>query len=145
MTIRLTGIYTPPLPETRDLAMVEVDHNNTMYNWQMYIPQGQNLQAYIDSQELRIKAEIDAKELEWTNLNPRYTIMSDPFTGEDVQIDITRDDIVKPEIPDYYAKRRDAYPAIGDQLDALWAGVDSEKFNILMQRIQEVKAEYPKA
>lgn len=144
MTIRLTGIYTPPLPETRDLAMIEVDHNNTTYNWQMYIPQGQNIQAYIDSQELRIKAEIDTKELEWTNLNPRYTIMSDPFTGEDVQIDITRDDIVKPEIPDYYAKRRDAYPAIGDQLGAIWKGTDSPDFQAILDLIQQIKNTYPK-
>jgi hypothetical protein len=144
MTIRLTGIYTPPLPETRDLAMIEVDHNNITYNWQMYIPQSENIQAYIDSQELRIKAEIDAKEVEWTNLNPRYKITTNPLTGEEVKSEISKDEIVCPEIPDYYAKRRDAYPPLGDQIDAIWKGVDSPDFLAIQKKIQEVKATYPK-
>lgn len=144
MTIRLTGIYTPSLPETRDLAIIEVDHNNTTYQWKMYIPQGENIQSYIDAHELRIKSEIDTKELEWTNLNPKTQTMVDPFTGENVQVDITREEIVKPEIPDYYAKRRDAYPAIGDQIDAILKGSSSENFQTLLTVIQEIKNSYPK-
>lgn len=144
MTIRLTGLYTPAIPETRDLAMLEVDHNNTTYQWQIYIPQGQNIQAYLDSKEAAIKADIDAKELAWVALRPKTQTVYDPFTNQPIEVDITREEIVKPEIPDYYAKRRDAYPAIGDQLDALWRGVDSPEFQSLVAKIQEVKATYPK-
>lgn len=144
MTIRLIGIYTPALPETRDLAMVEVEHNSTTYQWQMYIPQGENIQAYIDAQEAKVKADIDTKELEWLNLTPKTQTITDMFTGDSIEVSINKEDVVKPEIPDYYAKRRDAYPAIGDQLDALWRGTDSLEFQALMARIQEVKATYPK-
>lgn len=143
MNIRLTGIYTPPLPETRDLAMVEVDHNNTTYNWKVYIPQGQNLQTYLDSQEIKIKSEIDAKELEWENLNPKYTLIDD-IDGGQIQVEISKDSVVCAEIPDYYAKRRDSYPAIGDQLGAIWKGVDSPEFQQLLADIEAVKAKYPK-
>jgi hypothetical protein len=48
---------------------------------------------------------------------------------------------VAPELP-YTAKRMRAYPAISDQLDALWKGGDAL---IEMQaRIMAVKEKYPK-
>lgn len=43
---------------------------------------------------------------------------------------------------DYEALRRDAYPAIRDQLDALWHGGDAVVD--MEARIFEVKAKYPK-
>lgn len=144
MTITLTGIYTPPFPETRDLAMIEVIYKDNVYQWQMYVPREQDIQSYIDSQEVRIIAEIEVKEQEWAVLEPKYREIQNPLTGELIKIEILKEDIVKPEIPDYYAKRRDAYPAIGDQLDALWRGTDSPEFQALITRIQEVKATYPK-
>jgi hypothetical protein len=45
--------------------------------------------------------------------------------GEVITVDIEKSEIVKPEIPDYYAKRRAEYPSIGDQLDAFWKGGDA--------------------
>jgi hypothetical protein len=33
MTVALKGIFTPPAPETRDIAHIEVVHNGNIYNW----------------------------------------------------------------------------------------------------------------
>lgn len=144
MSIELTGIYTPALPETRDLAYLRVVHNNTEYAWQTYIPREQNITEYLAFIEPRIKAEIDAREAEWAALYPKHREIADPFSGEVILMPIDKSEIVKPEIPDYYAKRRDAYPAIGDQLDAIWKGPDSPEFASLLERIAAVKAQFPK-
>lgn len=43
---------------------------------------------------------------------------------------------------DYAKRRKEAYPPIGDQLDALWkGGAEAEK---MKQRIAAVKNQYPK-
>ena len=42
----------------------------------------------------------------------------------------------------YKAKRAAEYPAIGDQLDALWKGGDAAAE--MLARVQAVKAKYPK-
>jgi hypothetical protein len=144
MSIELTGIYTPALPETRDLAYLRVIHNNTEYAWQAYVPRGVDIGAYIASIETKVKAEIDAREAEWVQLDPKHREIVDPFSGEPFLAPIDKSEIVKPEIPDYYAKRRDAYPAIGDQLDAIWKGTDSPEFTNLLERIAAVKAQFPK-
>jgi hypothetical protein len=47
----------------------------------------------------------------------------------------------KPE-PTYAELRAAAYPAIGDQLDALWKGGDAAAE--MLAKIQAVKAQYPK-
>lgn len=42
----------------------------------------------------------------------------------------------------YYRDRKNAYPDIGDQLDALWKG--GEAYNAMLAQIQAVKAAFPK-
>ena len=42
----------------------------------------------------------------------------------------------------YIAKRQAEYPAIGDQLDALWKG--GEAAAEMLAKVQAVKAKYPK-
>jgi len=43
---------------------------------------------------------------------------------------------------DYMALRRNEYPPIGDQLDALWKGGDAAAE--MLAKVQAVKAKYPK-
>lgn len=43
---------------------------------------------------------------------------------------------------DYAKRRREAYPSIGDQLDALWKG--GEEAAKMKQKILDVKNQYPK-
>jgi hypothetical protein len=71
MSISLEGLMSPGGEETRALAMVKVEHNGQTYDWQMFIPEGVSLSEYVTNAEATVKAQIDAKEAEWTALTPR--------------------------------------------------------------------------
>jgi hypothetical protein len=144
--IHLTGLASNIENEDRPLAYLEVNHNNNIYNWQIFIPNYiQDLGQYIDSVKQSILDDIDSKESEWANLEPKTRTVSDPMMPDQtVTVDISKDEIVKPSIPDYYAMRRNEYPKLGDQLDAMWKGVDSQAFLDMKNKILEIKNKYPK-
>ena len=142
MSVALEGLMTMGGDETRALAMVKVNHNGQSYDWQIFVPPNTDLSTFINGSEARLKAEIDAKEAEWAALNPKTREEIDPITGETTTVPIEKSEVVRPEIPDYYAKRRAEYPSIGDQLDAQWKG--GEEAADMFDRIQAVKAKYPK-
>ena len=142
MSMSLEGLMSPGGDETRAIAMVKVDHNRQTYDWQIFIPNGVDLSEYAINAEPKVKAEIDAKEAAWAALDPKTREIEDPMTGETITVDIPKDEIVRPEIPDYYAKRRKEYPSIGDQLDAFWKGGQAEAD--MFDRIQAIKNKYPK-
>jgi len=144
MTIELKGIFTPPAPETRDIAHLEVVHNGNTYVWMLYIPQGINVTDSLASMENRIYAEIDYKEAQWTALEPKTKTEYNPITLEETVVDIAKEEIVKPDYPDYYALRRDEYPVIGDQLDGISKGIDSAEYQDILTKILAVKTKYPK-
>ena len=77
-------------------------------------------------------------------MSPKTRIELDSITGQEVVVDINKNEIVKPEIPDYYAKRRDEYPPIGDQLGAIAKGLDSPEYLEILAKIDAIKAKYPK-
>ena len=109
------------------------------------INQGANLGDHIESSKTKIQQDIDAKELEWSN-HPKIKYEQDLMNpGVTIEVQVSKEEIVKPDYPDYYALRRNEYPKIGDQLDALWKGIDSPEFTNVMNKIQEVKQKYPKA
>ncbi len=139
--ISLEGIASNLANEERGLAYLKVEHNGQTYDWQLFIPQGADLSAYIASKEAAIKADIDAKEAAWAALTPKTREIPDLMGGTTV-VDIDKSEIVRPDNPDYYAKRRAEYPAIGEQLDALWKG--GEAAAAMTAKIAEVKAKYPK-
>lgn len=142
MSVSLEGLTTVGGDETRALAMVKVNHNGKNYDWQIFVPPNTDLSSFITGSEARLKAEIDAKEAAWTALTPKTREQTDPMTGEKTTVPIDKSEIVRPEIPDYFAKRRSEYPAIGDQLDAVWkGGQDAAAINV---KIQAVKTKYPK-
>jgi hypothetical protein len=61
--------------------------------------------------------------------------------GNKVEIDMAAVDAwVDPNA--YKAKRQAEYPAIGDQLDALWKGGDAA--SEMLEKVQAVKTKYPK-
>ena len=142
MSVALEGLMTMGGDETRALAMVKVNHNNQTYDWQIFVPPNTDLSSFISGSETRLKAEIDAKEAEWAALTPKTREITDPITGETTTVPIDKSEIVRPEIPDYYAKRRAEYPSLGDQLDAMWKG--GQEAAAMQQKIQEVKNRHPK-
>jgi hypothetical protein len=144
MSIELTGLYTPPAPETRNIAYLNVQHNGQTYDWLIYVPQDVSVGEYVTANEAAIYAQIDAKEAQWDALDPKTRTILDPMTGENITVDIQKDEIVKPDSPDYYALRRAEYPSIGDQLGAIAKGLDSAEYLEIQAKIAAVKSKYPK-
>lgn len=143
--VTITGIASNIEGEERALAHLQVSHNGNTYEWQRFIPSGTvNLEDFTSSIKQSVLDEIDSKEAEWAALEPKTRTVSDPLTGTEVTVPISKDEIVKPSIPDYYALRRNEYPSLGDQLDAIWKGAGSQAFTNMMSKIEEVKAKYPK-
>lgn len=143
--VSLAGLLTVQEPEDRALAILDVDHNNQKYQWKKYVDKGvTDLTVWLQDISSVVLAEIDAKEAVWDALDPKTKTVIDPETSEELQVPIPKEDIVKPDIPDYYALRRAEYPSIGDQLDAYWKGVDSPEYTNMLQKIQSVKQKYPK-
>jgi hypothetical protein len=142
MSISLEGLMSGIQGEERALAQVKVEHNGQVYSWELFIPVGEDLTDYINSSEARIKAEIDAKEAQWEALDPKTRTIDDPIMGEPQVVPIDKSEIVRPEIPDYYAKRRAEYPPLAEQLDAMWKGGQAQAE--MLAKITEVKTKYPK-
>lgn len=144
-TVSLEGIYSIGGDEPRAVAAVSVDINGEVYPWQMYIPEGtQDLAAFLDASIPELEALIAAKEAVWLALEPKTRTVVDPFTQEETVEPINKSEIVKPDIPDYYAKRRAAYPPTNEQLAALWKGVGSSEFVSVLSKIADVKNAHPK-
>lgn len=143
MSIGLKGLYTPPAPEDRDIAYLEVVHNGITYDWMAYIPRGQGVDASLAAIETRVYAEIDAKEAEWEELTPKTRQVFN-FDGTETTVPITKEEVVKADSPDYYALRRNEYPPTGDQLGALAKGINSAEYQDVLAKIQAVKDKYPK-
>lgn len=144
MTIGLKGLYTPPPPEERDIAYLEVVHNGQTYDWMAFIPRGQDIDQSLTNIEQKVYDEIDRKEAEWEALTPKTKIVGNPILGKSQEVPIQKEEIVKPDNPDYYALRRAEYPSLGDQLDAFWKGPESPEYVTMLSKIAEVKAKYPK-
>ena len=142
MSISLEGLMSPGGDETRALALLKVEHNGLTYDWQVFVPPNTDLTTFMAQSEAAIKAQIDAKEAAWAALIPKTREMTDPITGETTTVPIEKSEIVRPDIPDYYAKRRAEYPSLGDQLDALWKGGEAQAN--MFDAIAAVKAKYPK-
>jgi hypothetical protein len=144
-TINLTGLASNIEGEERALAYLEINHNNNIYNWQIFLPKNvENIDQFLESSKNSIIYDIDIKEQAWASLNPKTRTVSDPITGTSTEVEINKNEIVKPTIPDYYALRRNEYPTLADQLDAFWKGSDSQAFIDMQQIIAAVKAKYPK-
>lgn len=144
--IKLTGLASNVAPgEDRGLAYLEVDYNGNTYNWSIYVPRDAgDLSTFLQNCNARIEAEIDAKEAIWAALDPKTRTITDPFGTEERVVPIQKEEIVCPDNPDYYAKRRNEYPDVRDQLGAVWKGPGSSDYVAVSQKIEEVKARYPK-
>jgi len=143
--ISLAGLATIGGNEDRALANINVNYNGTLYDWQIFVPTTSiDLNAFLVESAPIIQSQIDKKELEWANLNPKTKTITDPFTDEEIVVDIEKHEIVRPDIPDYYALRRNEYPSLAEQLGAVWKGMDSQEYMDMQQRILNVKNKYPK-
>ena len=137
--ISLEGLQSGVTGEDRAIAILTVEHNGQTYDWMTFVPPDTDLATYIAASEARIKAEIDAKEALWA-ASPKMREVDGINGTETVAID--KSEIVRADNPDYYASRRAEYPALADQLDAMWKGADA--MTAMAAKIAAVKAKYPK-
>lgn len=137
--ISLEGLQSGVAGEDRAIAILKVEHNSQTYDWMTFVPPDTDLATYIAASEARIKAEIDAKEALWA-ASPKMREV-DGINGKETVV-IDKSEIVRADNPDYYASRRAEYPALGDQLDAVWKGADA--MAVMAAKIAAVKAKYPK-
>ena len=138
--ISLEGLQSGVTGEDRAIAILTVEHNGQTYDWMTFVPPDTDLATYIAASEARIKAEIDAKEALWA-ASPKMREVDGINGTETVAID--KSEIVRADNPDYYASRRAEYPALADQLDAMWKGADA--MTAMAAKIAAVKAKYPKS
>jgi hypothetical protein len=141
-TISLEGLASGVTGEERAVAYIKVQHNGQTYDWKAFVPPMQDLQVYLSSITDKVAADIDAKEAAWAALTPKTREIDDPITGEKTTIDIQKEEIVRADDPDYYAKRRAEYPPLAEQLDAVWKGGQDQAD--MLAKIQAVKNKYPK-
>jgi len=137
--ISLEGLQSGVTGEDRAIAILKVEHNSLTYDWMTFVPPDTDLATYIAASEARIKAEIDAKEALWA-ASPKMREIEGINGTETVAID--KSEVVRADNPDYYASRRAEYPALADQLDAMWKGADA--MTAMAAKIAAVKAKYPK-
>jgi hypothetical protein len=142
--ITLEGLRSVGGNEDRALADIKVVYNSLTYNWQIYIPRGTtNLDAFIEASKPNIELDIDNKEAAWTALTPKTRqIEEPPGSGNFITVDIQKEEIVRADVPDYIAIRRNLYPPTGDQLDALWKGPVSPDYNTILDEIDVIKETY---
>jgi hypothetical protein len=118
---------------------------NQRYDWQVFVSlDAPDLGTFVNQVMPSVYADIDAKEAQWAALEPKTRTIEDPFTGQTTVVDIPKAEVVRPEIPDYYAKRRAEYPPLAEQLDAFWKGPDSVEYEAMLSKIREIKSKYPK-
>ena len=141
--VSLGGLMSGVANEERALAILQVTHNGQTYEWQAFVPPNtEDLGQFVAEITPRVLAEIDAKEAQWEALDPKTKTVEDVLSGETTVVDIPKSDIVRPDIPDYYAKRRAEYPPLAEQLDAMWKGGQAQ--TDMLAKIQAVKQKYPK-
>lgn len=144
ISISLEGLRSFNNEEDRSLADIKVEYNNNIYDWQIYIPSNVSISEYLESKKTSIQADIDSKETLWNEMTTKTRVIENSITGESFVVDIDKSEVVKADVPDYYAKRRAEYPSIGDQLGALWKGVNSIEFTSMIESISQIKLKYPK-
>lgn len=142
--VALAGIGPGGPNETRAIAHLDVTYNGEFYKWQVYIPENTtNIETFIQNVTPVIESQISSKEAQWASLNPKTRDIEDPLTGQITVVNIPKEEIVRPDIPDYYALRRNEYPPVTTQLDALWKGSGSTDYALLQNNILSVKQRYP--
>jgi hypothetical protein len=91
-----------PTSTNRQLIGVEIELNGNTYNWIVYAPlvSGEGITNYLDQISNIVEGDILRKEGVWVNY-PKTEEITDPFTGETQTVDVPKDRVVHPTIPDY--------------------------------------------
>jgi len=94
-----------------------------------------------------VRVDLTAEEI--AELNARDEIENKKITDAKAIYDAANAEENNQAVKPYIAKRKAAYPPIGDQLDYLWHSIDEsaelkQKYFSFYEAIKAVKAKYPK-
>jgi hypothetical protein len=137
--------YNQPTKTNRQLVGVDINLNNIIYDWKVYVPAGVDLGQYLQDNSSVYEADILRKEEIWVTYPKTETII-DPITGEPITIDIPKERVVHPDIPDYLENQiSDAYNLI-ETLKRLISKLSDPIINdenITQQDIDDLAIVYP--
>lgn len=139
--ISLAGIQDTP---GRALAHLDVNLDGKHYKWQVYVPVHADLHTWIPAQAQAIEQEMRAKLAQWQELEPKTREVTNELTGITELVPIEPEEIVKPEVPDYWLQRRAAYPDAAQQLEAVFKGERSAEFLQVLDQLAAVRNQFPK-
>ena len=130
---------------------VDIILNNTLYHWIAWVPKltTQTLSEYLDANKQTYEDEILRKEAIWA-ITPRTKIISNPMFGEDMIVDVNKDEVVFPS-PDIQGMRELAYKAESDSLYMAWQKYttigETEKANVAkvqwLDKVSEINTRIP--
>jgi hypothetical protein len=142
-TVGVKAISPGSFKEDRLRLILEVVFNGEIFEWEDWFPRSYpgSFEDYINERTEFILNSVEQKINEWDLLEPKIREIDNGF-DEVITVPINRDEIVKPEYPDYYAKRANEYPPLADQIDALWKGGDD--YQAMLDKISAIKNKYPK-
>jgi len=131
MTFSNIACLNQPTKTPRQLVGIDIDLSGNSYNWIVYAPfiSGESLIQYIESISNIVKNDIEYKEQVW-NVSPHTQEIIDPFTNEPNIINIPKESIVCPTIPDYVE-------AITN------TGYSLEQLNTILQNLGDEYWHYP--
>jgi hypothetical protein len=91
-------LSTNPTLSGRKLIYVDILYSGETYNWAVYIPKDYDIEIYLNEKSTDIEKDILSKEEIWLTTE-KTKIINDPIFG-DMIININKNEIVKPTIPD---------------------------------------------
>jgi len=95
--INCQGIYDSAKLNRR-IAILEVNYQDEVYNWEIDIPPAADLSEYLSQCHARVESEIDEKLAVWQALDPKTQTTVDPLTGETLTIDIDKKSVVRSDV-----------------------------------------------
>lgn len=99
------GISSQPTRTGRQLLLIDIIRDNNTgetYHWMVYTPilNGEELMNYLNNNATIYENDIIRKESLW-NDSPKTITYEDPMMGGTITVDIQKEEIVKPTIPDF--------------------------------------------
>jgi len=125
-----------PTVTNRQLIGVEIELSSNIYNWIVYTPlvSGEQLSNYLNQIANIVESDILNKEAIWQNY-PKTEEIIDPDTGETQIVDIPKERVVHPTIPDYIEAVSKQYSS--EDLNAILneLGIDYWQYPTYLKRI----------
>lgn len=134
--IEFKGLKSGDAQDERTTFYLNVSIDGDTYPWFVKVAEGTDPATYLTANEDSILDAVQAKIDEWEETQPTTD------DGDGNEIPVSKADFVKPDYPDYFVKRKRAYPSLGEQLDAVWKGGQAQED--MADLIASIKAQYPK-